>query len=67
MTSDETPFPGPDLGPGGLPDDGVAVVAGVVIETRPGHGPFVAIRLEGVPDLEIVGGDGAPARTILMD
>ena len=58
MTDNRPTGPGPDSGPGAYSDDGVTVVAGVVIETRPGQGPFVACRLEHEPGLEIVGGDG---------
>ncbi len=58
MTSDDRQRPGSGFGPGSYPDDGIAVVAGVVIETRPGQGPFVACRLEEIEDLKIVGGDG---------
>ena len=58
MSNNEPTTPGPDSGPGVFADDGVTVVAGVVIETRPGKGPFVACRLENEPGLEIVGGDG---------
>ena len=58
MTDNRPTGPGPNEGPGGFPDDGVTVVAGVVIETLPGQGPFVACRLENEPGLEIVGGDG---------
>ncbi len=58
MTSQETSSPGSVRGPGSLGDDTGAVVAGVVIETQPGQGPFVACRLGDFPDLEIVGGDG---------
>ena len=58
MTDNRPTGPGPDHGPGEFSDDGVTVVAGVVIETRPGQGPFVACRLENEPGLEIVGGDG---------
>ncbi len=58
MTSQETSPPGPVRGPGSLGDDAGAVVAGVVIETHPGQGPFVACRLGDLPGLEIVGGDG---------
>jgi len=50
--------PGPNDEPGELADDGVTVVAGVVIETRRGQGPFVACRIENEPGVEIVGGDG---------
>ena len=58
MTGNRPTGPGPDHGSGEFPDDDVTVVAGVVIETRPGQGPFVACRLENEPGLEIVGGDG---------
>ena len=55
--SDKEPV-APGSGPGAFSDDGGSVVAGVVIETRPGQGPFVACRLGNEPGLEIVGGDG---------
>ena len=58
MTDNRPTGPGPTEGSGAFPDDGVTVVAGVVIETLPGQGPFVACRLENEPGLEIVGGDG---------
>ena len=58
MSDNRPTGPGPDTGLGAFPDDGVSVVAGVVIETRPGQGPFVACWLENEPGLEIVGGDG---------
>ena len=58
MTDNRRTGPRPDSGPGALSDDGVTVIAGVVIETRAGQGPFVACRLENEPGLEIVGGDG---------
>ena len=58
MTDNRLTGPGPTEGSGGFSDDGVTVVAGVVIETLPGQGPFVACRLENEPGLEIVGGDG---------
>lgn len=59
MTRNHGPDPGPDaFGPGALLDGDGEVIAGVVIETRPGQGPFVACRLESTPGLAIVGGDG---------
>lgn len=58
MSPDDRNRPGPDFGPGSWPDDGVAVIAGVVIETLPGQGPFVARRLEEREGLDIVGSDG---------
>ena len=36
----------------------MAVVAGVVVETVPGAGPRVAVRLAGMPGVELAGGDG---------
>jgi hypothetical protein len=50
--------PGIGNGPEELLDDTVAVIAGVVIETRPGCAPTVACRLEEIDGLEIAGGDG---------
>ncbi len=58
MTDNRPTGPGPASGPGEFSDVGVTGVAGVVIETLPGQGPFVACRLENEPGLEIVGGDG---------
>ena len=56
MTKGRRPDPGPDRQD--LARETGPVVAGVVIETRPGQGPFVACRLEAIDGLEIVGGDG---------
>lgn len=50
--------PGPDGGPGAFLEDGVPVVAGVVVETLPGRAPQVVCRLADVAGLEVVGGDG---------
>lgn len=59
MTRNDDAHPGPDaFGPGALLDADGEVIAGMVIETRPGQGPFVACRLESTPGLSIVGGDG---------
>jgi nitrate reductase NapAB chaperone NapD len=58
MTHQFDSGPGPEGGPGALFDDGVAVVVGAVVETLPGRAPSVACRLENMPDLDVVGGDG---------
>ena len=50
--------PGIGDGPEEQLDDTVAVIAGVVIETRPGCAPSVACRLGEIDGLEIAGGDG---------
>ncbi len=50
--------PGPQQWPGAFPEEGVAIVAGVVIETIPGEAPRVGARLASVEGLELVGGDG---------
>ncbi len=58
MTLQFNSGPGAEGGPGALFEDGVAVVVGAVVETRSGRAPSVACRLENIPDLNVVGGDG---------
>ena len=58
MTLQFNSGPGAEGGPGALFEDGVAVVVGAVVETRPGRAPSVACRLESMVDLNVVGGDG---------
>ncbi len=49
---------GSGIWPGTFPEEGVPVVAGVVIETLPGRAPRAAARLAKIDGLELVGGDG---------